>query len=128
MNFLLVFIGGGIGSLIRYLIGLGFQKTNLTLPVSTLVSNIIACIIFAVTLNFIENISVENTAKNITSSQYRLLVLTGLCGGLSTFSSFGFETFLLLKQHNYLWVLINIILSLTLCIGSFILVKKVNGF
>jgi len=53
MNFFLVFIGGGIGSLIRYFIGISFQKTNLNLPVATLVSNIIACIIFAVTLNFI---------------------------------------------------------------------------
>ncbi len=123
MNFLLVFLGGGIGSVIRYLIGIGFQKTNLTLPFATLISNIIACIIFALTLNFIESLPQEQPDK-LNSLNLKLLVLTGLCGGLSTFSTFGYETFLLIKQSNYLWVIINIFLSLTLCVGSFILVKK----
>lgn len=117
MNFLLVFIGGGIGSVIRYLIGLGFQKTNYSLPVSTLIANVTACIIFAVTLNFIEN-------KTEPSSNIKLLILTGVCGGLSTFSTFGYETFLLLKQHNYFWMLLNIIISVVLCTLCFILIKK----
>lgn len=116
MNFLVVFIGGGIGSLIRYLIGIGFQKSNFTLPVSTLISNIIACIIFAFTLNFIQN--------KTEFSSLKLFILTGICGGLSTFSTFGFETFLLMKQQNYTWMLINIFLSVTLCTICFILIKK----
>ncbi|MBI2722654.1 MAG: fluoride efflux transporter CrcB [Bacteroidetes bacterium] len=117
MNFLLVFIGGGIGSVLRYLIGIGFQKTNFSLPISTLISNVTACLIFALTVNFIES-------KCETSSPLKLLVLTGICGGLSTFSTFGYETFLLLKQQNYLWMLLNIFLSVILCLSCFFLIKK----
>jgi fluoride exporter len=116
MYVVLVFIGGGIGSVIRYLIGVGFQRTYLQLPIATLCSNVVACIIFAVTVNLL---AVKEHPNN-----WKFLVLTGVCGGLSTFSTFGYETFLLLKQQNYLWGFINIFLSLTLCIGSFILVKK----
>ncbi|MGZ4096903.1 MAG: fluoride efflux transporter FluC, partial [Bacteroidia bacterium] len=86
MNFLMVFIGGGLGSIIRYLIGLAFQKINYSLPLSTFLSNVTACVLFALTLNIIDN-------KPDSSSTLKLLVLTGICGGLSTFSTFGYETF-----------------------------------
>lgn len=114
MNFALVFFGGGIGSLVRYLIGLGFQRTNATLPWSTFFSNVTACIIFALVAWFI-------SAKEIANPTLKLVLLTGFCGGLSTFSSFGYETFLLLKQSLYLYAFLNIFVSCSLCIFIFYL-------
>jgi fluoride exporter len=117
MNFVLVFLGGGIGSVLRYIIGLIFQKTVFQLPISTLFSNVIACVVFAGCLAWMEN-------KNLPSNSLKLLVLTGFCGGLSTFSTFGFETWELLKQSNYFWAILNIGISLTLCVSTFVLIKK----
>jgi CrcB protein len=118
MNMLYVFIGGGAGSVLRYFIGVLFTRTSLSLPIATLVSNVTACIIFALTLQFIENRNYPD------SSTLKLLLLTGFCGGLSTFSSFGYETFLLLKQQSYMWLTLNILVSVGLCLGCFILIRK----
>src|ERR1051325_7969578 len=112
MNFLLVFFGGGIGCVTRYLIGLGFQRTSVSLPWATFLSNISACIIFALIILFLKT-------KEIPGFNLRLLMLTGFCGGLSTFSSFGYETFLLLKQGMMLWAFLNILLSTAICVLIF---------
>jgi CrcB protein len=112
MNFLSVFLGGGTGCVIRYLIGLGFQRTSSSLPWATFLSNISACLIFALVILFLKT-------QEISGPNLRLLILTGFCGGLSTFSSFGYETFLLLKQGMMLCAFSNIILSSALCILIF---------
>lgn len=112
MNFLLVFFGGGIGCVLRYGIGLGFQKTAPSLPWATFLSNTLSCLIFAGVLWFIQN-------KELSGNNLKLLLLTGLCGGLSTFSTFGYETFLLLKQGMHLYALLNILISSVFCIMIF---------
>jgi CrcB protein len=112
MNWLVVFIGGGIGSAVRYGLGLAFSKSNLSLPVATLSANVISCLIFAITLTAFQQ-------KLQDQPGLKVFILTGICGGLSTFSTFSFETFELLKQQNYLWASANILLSLLLCILIF---------
>ncbi len=116
MNILLVFFGGGIGCVIRYLIGFGFQKTNMTLPIATFASNILACIIFAFTLWFINS-------KDIPNSNLKILLLTGFCGGLSTFSTFGYETFMLFKQGLQTYAVLNVLISTGLSLLIFNLFK-----
>lgn len=119
MNLVWVFIGGGIGSAVRYGFGRLFIDTRLPLPMATFCSNISSCFIFAVTLLYF-------TSKNDFPMSVRLFVLTGICGGLSTFSTFSFETFELLRQNNYTWALLNILLNTILCILIFYIFSKIN--
>ena len=116
MNFVFVFIGGGLGSLLRYLIGLGFQKTNASLPWSTFIANLIACLIFSLVLWLMQS-------KDVVNSNLKLLLLTGFCGGLSTYSSFGYETFLLFKQDMAFIAIMNILFNTSLCLLIFYIFK-----
>lgn len=117
MNYLLVFIGGGLGSVLRFLISLGISKTTITLPLATLSSNVVSCLIFGTLIYTYQE-------KNLIPDSYKHLVLIGICGGLSTFSTFSFETFELVKQGMSMWAIINIIVSCALCTGLFFVFAK----
>lgn len=116
MAFVLVFFGGGIGSMLRYFIGLFFQKNSQSLPWATFFANVLACLIFAFVLWFLNS--------KETSSNLKLLLLTGFCGGLSTFSSFGYETYLLIKAGLQLYALLNVLVSTGLCLLIFYYFNK----
>ncbi len=106
LNLFAIFIGGGLGSLARYgisKIATKFSDTNF--PLGTFISNSVSCIILAIAVIYFSGKPTENTAL-------KLLIITGFCGGFSTFSTFSFETFELLKQGNYLIATLNILISI----------------
>jgi fluoride exporter len=118
MNFLAVFIGGGLGSLTRYGISLGFQRAGvLQFPLATLISNTLACVIMGVALYYFKQ-------KTIQVEWISLVVLTGFCGGFSTFSTFSYETFQLMQQGAYAWAITNVLLSVFLGLGSMWMLLK----
>jgi len=117
MNYVLVFIGGGLGSLIRFMISLLVSKTTLTLPVATLSSNLISCALFGAFIYYY-------TEKQLIPEIYRHLILIGICGGLSTFSTFSYETFELIKQGLTGWAIANVLVSCILCTGLFFFFSK----
>ena len=80
MNYLLVFIGGGIGSLLRFGIGKFSSRWSFDFPLATLISNLSACIIFTLILYF--------WTRDVKTDWVYPFAIIGLCGGFSTFSTF----------------------------------------
>jgi len=108
MQYLLVFAGGGVGSLLRYGIARGMSGYDLTFPYATLMANILSCIV----LGFF----VAWSLKDGMSDGMKLFFMVGLCGGFSTFSTFSNETFSLFETENYAYAFANILGSVILCL------------
>ncbi len=108
-NLLLIFIGGGLGSISRFGIG-AFVQSNFksVFPIATLCSNILSCLILAVSVALFSE-------KFITSPSLRMFVLIGFCGGFSTFSTFSYETVELMRSGNLMIAIANIFISVTVC-------------
>ena len=108
MNFLYVFIGGGLGSICRYGISRLIKQTDLHFPAATFVANVISCIILGYLIGL--------TLKDGMASSQRLLWMTGFCGGFSTFSTFSGETFQLLETGQTTTAMAYVLASLVVCI------------
>ncbi|WP_347474157.1 fluoride efflux transporter CrcB [Acinetobacter thermotolerans] len=91
MNWLLVAMGGAIGATLRYGAGLLIAKPQMLFPWPTWWINIIGCLFAGIFFAFSQKyVFLQNEA--------RLLLMVGILGGFTTFSSFGLETFQLLKN------------------------------
>ncbi|GAB3987673.1 hypothetical protein GCM10028807_08570 [Spirosoma daeguense] len=107
--YVLVFIGGGAGSLLRYLAG-RFVPAVLTgspFPNAILLVNVVASFLLGMVVGW---------ATYRQAEDVRLLVGVGVCGGLSTFSSFSYDTVALLQGGRPGAALLNIGLNLVLCL------------
>jgi CrcB protein len=111
------FLGGGTGSVLRFSIAWLFSRTSLSLPFATLSSNLVSCLAFALLI-------AGFGSKQQIPDTYKSLIIVGICGGLSTFSTFSFETFELIKLGMTGWAIANILISCTLCIGLFFVFAK----
>lgn len=91
---LLVFIGGGFGSVLRYIIGKYLNNAENEMPYGTFLANILGSLLIGLILGF--------AAKNNTLSQNQTLLLaTGFCGGFTTFSTFAYENHMFLKSGDF---------------------------
>jgi len=91
---LLVFVGGGFGSVLRYTIGKYLNNAETGIPYGTFAANILGSLLIGIILGL--------AAKNDTLSQNQTLILaTGFCGGFTTFSTFAYENHLFLKSGDF---------------------------
>ncbi|MFM9985246.1 MAG: fluoride efflux transporter CrcB [Flavobacteriales bacterium] len=103
-----VFIGGGAGSVLRYGLSLWWEKTGTLFPFGTLVANLLAAALIAILY-----------ALQLKQSHplWWYLLAVGICGGLSTFSTFSLETFQLMKSGHLQYAMLNVVLSLAGSVG-----------
>jgi len=107
----LVFVGGGAGSLARFAVGKFYQQWKPAFPYATLTANFLSCVIFGVVVML-------GVQKLNISYQLKLLLITGFCGGFSTYSSFTFETVEMLKAGQNGMAIINIIVNFALSVAG----------
>lgn len=107
-------LGATIGASIRYYLALLALKFNYHISYSTLFANVLGSFIAGVLLVII-------LEKSLLPEVYRLLLLVGLCGSLTTFSAFSIETVQFLTDNEYLKATLNIVFSVCLSILAFIM-------
>jgi len=108
----LVFLGGGAGSTVRYLLGKCVNAWhNHHFPFGTLVVNVVACLVLGYVVGIADH-------RQIISPSARLFWTVGFCGGFSTFSTFSAETLTLIQSGFHLSTFIYITTSLILCLAG----------
>lgn len=91
---LLVFVGGGFGSVLRYIVGKYLNNTESGIPYGTFAVNILGSLLIGIILGMAAK-------NNALSENHTLLLATGFCGGFTTFSAFAYENHVFLKSGDF---------------------------
>lgn len=118
---LLIWLGGGIGSVFRYLAQVGVSRlVSVPFPAGTFLVNITGCFIIGLLYGFADKYAA-------LTFEWRMFLITGLCGGYTTFSTFSYEGVSLFRQGNYtyfvLYVVLSVITGLFATVGGIAVVK-----
>ena len=102
---LFIGIGGAIGSVLRYLTSVMVSKYWANhFPLATFITNILGCFILGLLIGLLEK-------NNLANSNLKWFLVTGFCGGYTTFSTFGFENYSLFQSNNSILAFIYIAMS-----------------
>ena len=107
MNFIAVFVGGGLGALVRYIMYLIMPHWSY-MPLATLIANFFGC--FIATIVFVYFAS--KTGLNPT---YKIFLITGFCGGLSTLSALSLELMHFIQVEDYVRAIIYSLSTIFVC-------------
>lgn len=108
---LLVFLGGGFGSVARYWLGLKLNNFETAVPFGTLLANVLGSLIIGLIFGY-------SAKTGILSENQSLFLATGFCGGFTTFSTFAYENHLYIKSGDYLNLLPYLALTVFLGFGA----------
>lgn len=108
MNALYVFIGGGIGAVCRYAISLGINPSSKGFPYATLAANFASSIILGLLIGYY--------LGKVVPDRQKLLLMTGFCGGFSTFSTFSAETYNLINSQSFGIAITYVLSSIIICV------------
>jgi len=97
-SILAVSFGAALGALLRWLLGLKLNTLLPSMPPGTVVANLVGGYIIGAAIAFFAN-------TPGLAPEWRLLIITGFCGGLTTFSTFSAEIVVLLQQGRLVWAL-----------------------
>jgi CrcB protein len=123
--YLIVAFGSGIGGLLRYVISDFVYKYSASLfPYGTLTVNVVGSFILGLVLFYLDSLK-------LISTEMRLFLTIGLCGGLTTFSTFSYETVKLIQDSEYLLagtnVLLNVLITLLAVLLAAFISKLIIG-
>jgi CrcB protein len=116
VSWLAIGVGATFGAWLRWGLGLWLNSMHVQLPIGTLAANLGGGFLIGIALAFFQN-------HPAVPAEWRLLIITGFLGGLTTFSTFSAEAMLMLQRGDYLWALghsaLHLVGSIALCIAGF---------
>lgn len=113
MNFIAVFLGGGLGALVRYTLYLIIPDLTY-LPLATLIANFFGCFIATV-------VFVYFAIKSGLNPAFKIFLITGFCGGLSTLSALSLELLHFIHTEDYIRAATYVLSTVIICTISVLL-------
>jgi len=124
MNFLAIGIGASLGAWLRWGLSLWFNPMFISVPLGTLIANLGGGYLIGIAVGLFQDLPG-------LAPEWRLLVVTGFLGGLTTFSTFSAEAMLLLQRGEYGWAIahtsVHLIGSVAFCIAGLATWRLVTG-
>lgn len=112
MQLLIIALGGAVGAVLRYLVSNGvYVLAGKDFPYGTLSVNVLGSLLMGILYVLL----VERLAFAV---EWRAFLMIGVLGAFTTFSTFSIETMLLMESGDYARALLNIMVSVVLCVGA----------